>query len=226
MAEIFRASLRLQLAGLLEGVVDFQRVEDGLVHVEVLVRRQPTNEANLGLLLGEEPVALIQLLILRVRHRVIGFADIRRGLLGDEGALDLAFLHGLRLVGHVLVLDDAREGDVRRGVIDDHGLLVEALVGLLDVGLLEVQGAVLQLRHASLREVRVDRAGVHKHLVLGQAAGLPLGEVVDIHPHGDVGIPQEHVLKDTCVPAHRERLKGVAKVPLIGVCAAGQSQQH
>ena len=43
-------------------------------------------------------------------------------------AILTTYLDSLRLVGHVLVLDDASEGDVGRRVVDHHGLLVRVRV--------------------------------------------------------------------------------------------------
>merc|ERR1712070_810771 len=111
-AEVLWAALGLQLARLFHVVIDLKRIQDCLIHVEVLVRCEAPHEAHGALLLCELAVALIQCAVLRVGHWVVGVALGRGVFACDEGALDLAAFDRLGLVWHVFVLNNAREGDL------------------------------------------------------------------------------------------------------------------
>mmetsp|Transcript_5745 Transcript_5745/g.18446 ORF Transcript_5745/g.18446 Transcript_5745/m.18446 type:complete len:339 (+) Transcript_5745:125-1141(+) len=225
-AKLLWAPLWGELALLLVVVVDLERVEDGLVHVEVLVRGEPADEADVVLRLGQRAVALVERAVLRVGHRVVRVALGGRVLPRNERPLDLPVLDRLGLVGHVLVLDDARVRHVSRRVVDHHRLLEVALLGLGHPDLLEADRAVLELGHALLRKVGVDRARVHKHAIVGQRARRPLLEVVDAQPQRDVWVVEQHVFEDARVAVQRQRLPLVAKVAVVGGRAARQPHQH
>mmetsp|Transcript_9475 Transcript_9475/g.29639 ORF Transcript_9475/g.29639 Transcript_9475/m.29639 type:complete len:338 (+) Transcript_9475:426-1439(+) len=126
----------------------------------------------------------------------------------------------------MLVLDDARKGHIRAGVVDHHRLLEEALRRLLNVLLLEAQRAVLQRRHALRGVVGIDLPRVHQQPMLRQQASLARLEEVAIEPDGDVWVAQQHVLKDARVAARGQRLPRVAKVAVVGAGAARQAHKH
>mmetsp|Transcript_76598 Transcript_76598/g.224854 ORF Transcript_76598/g.224854 Transcript_76598/m.224854 type:complete len:243 (-) Transcript_76598:745-1473(-) len=226
--EFLRPALRCQLSLLLQVVVDFESIQDSLVHVEVLVRRQPSNEADLRplLFLSQRPVLFVQGLVGWIRHGVVRIALRHAVLSCYETALDLAFLHGLCLIRDVLVFDDPREPFVGRGIVDNHRLLEEAPFRLWHELLLKANGTILKLGHALGSEVRVDRPCVHEKVVSWQSARVPGLEEVAVHADCDARILQDHVLEDAGVPAERKCLPVVRKVALVRVGPAGQAQHH
>ena len=81
---------------------------DGLIHVVVLVAAQTTGEDHVALLRRQLLVLLVQSLVLGVVDGVVGLIaglPVRRVLARDDGLV-------LRAKLEVLVLDDAREGEV------------------------------------------------------------------------------------------------------------------
>ena len=144
---------------------------DGLVHVVVLVAAKAA---------GEDHVALLrrQLLVLPVEGLVPGVVDVvvglvaglpvRRVLARDDGPV-------LRAELEVLVLDDARVGDLALGVVDHGHALVVGLVERLG---LEAKAAVLERAQLKVVE-RVDGAAVDRP---GGDTGLGGGQL-----HGQMG---------------------------------------
>lgn len=125
---------------------------------------------------GEDHVALPrrQLLVLLVQGLVLGVVDgvvglvaglpVRRVLARDDGPVLCAELE-------VLVLDDARVGDLALGVVDHGNALVVLLVERLG---LKAQAAVLERAQLKVVE-RVDGAAVDR---LGGDIGLGGGQLL------------------------------------------------
>src|SRR6201993_4243586 len=51
-----------------------ERLADHLVHVVVAVGRKPSHEMDVGRLQGQRLVLLVERLVLRARHRIVGVA--------------------------------------------------------------------------------------------------------------------------------------------------------
>jgi len=68
----------------------------------------------------------------------------------------------------VFVFDDAGERDIRGGVVDDEGRLIEAAGGVREELLVKGEGAVLELGEAAVGEVGVDGASVDKDSCVGK----------------------------------------------------------
>mmetsp|Transcript_69218 Transcript_69218/g.154420 ORF Transcript_69218/g.154420 Transcript_69218/m.154420 type:complete len:399 (-) Transcript_69218:301-1497(-) len=224
--EILWAPLRCKLTGLLHVVIDLKGIQNCLVHVEVLVGSEAAYEAYALLGFGQLAVALVKSAVLWVGHRVVRVSHGRRDFFGDQGTLDLPLFDGARLVRHVLVLHDAREIDIGGWVVDDHCLLEVPIIRFLDPLLVELDAAVLQPRHTLLREVAVYGASVHEHAVLWQLALLTRLKEVHVQADGDVGVEQQHVLKDARVAVHRQCLILIVEVAIVGRRAARQTHQH
>merc|ERR1719296_689982 len=79
--ELFRRSLNL--------IEHIQRIVDGSIHIEILVRRQSSHEVNLLLLflLRELLILLVQLVIFRIGHGIVRIALVRAILLHGYGIL-------------------------------------------------------------------------------------------------------------------------------------------
>ena len=134
---------------------------DGLVHVVVLVAAQSAGEDHVALLRRQLLVLLVEGLVLGVVDGVVGLVaglPVGRVLARDDGLV-------LRAELEVLVLDDARVGDLALGVVDHGHALVVGLVERLG---LEAQAAVLQRAQLEVVE-RVDGAAVDR---LGGDIGL------------------------------------------------------
>mmetsp|Transcript_20478 Transcript_20478/g.42470 ORF Transcript_20478/g.42470 Transcript_20478/m.42470 type:complete len:424 (+) Transcript_20478:135-1406(+) len=226
--EILRPALRCQLSLLLQVVIDFECIQDGLVHVEVLVRRQTSNEAYLRplLFLSQRPVLFVQGLVGWIRHGVVRIALRHAVLSCYETALDLAFLYCLCLIRDVLVFDDPREPFVGRGIVDNHRLLEKAPFRLGHKLLFEADGTILELGQALGSEVRIYWPCVHQEIVSWQPARVPGLEEVAVHADCDVRILQDHVLEDAGVATERKCLPVIRKVALVCVGPAGQAQHH
>merc|ERR1719296_634141 len=79
---LFRRSLNL--------IEHIQRIVDGSIHIEILVRRQSSHEVNLLLLLfllRELLILLVQLVIFRIGHGIVRIALVRAVLLHGYGIL-------------------------------------------------------------------------------------------------------------------------------------------
>lgn len=159
----------LRLRGLHAQLVadEFECRGDGLVHVVVLVAAQATGEDHVALLRRQLLVLLVEGLVLGVVDRIVGLVaglPVGRVLACDDGLV-------LRAELEVLVLDDARVGDLALGVVDHGHALVVPLVKRLG---LEAQAAVLQ--RAQLEVVdSVDGAAVDRpggDIGLGAASSL------------------------------------------------------
>ena len=184
---------------------------DGFVHVVVLVAAQAT---------GEDHVALLhrQLLVLPVEGLVPGVVD---GVVGLVAGLPvrrvLACYDGLVLRAEleVLVLDDARVGDLALGVVDHGDALVVGLVERLG---LEAQTAVLERAQPEVVE-RVDGAAVDR---LGGDIGLGGDELLVLHAAAHLDA-LEHVGDHLGVAAHGDALVAVVEVVVVVGEAAGEA---
>mmetsp|Transcript_25217 Transcript_25217/g.76533 ORF Transcript_25217/g.76533 Transcript_25217/m.76533 type:complete len:200 (+) Transcript_25217:261-860(+) len=170
-AKVLGAALGRKFARLFIVIIDLEGIEDGLIHVEVFIRGQATDEAYPFFLLSQLAVALVKCTVFRVRHRIVGVSLCRGVLSCDERPLHLSPLHFLGLVGHVFVLNNTRKRHICRGIVHHHGLLEEAVLGLRHPYFLKPNRSILELWHALLREVRIDWAGVDQHAILGKFAG-------------------------------------------------------
>ena len=127
---------------------------DGLVHVVVLVAAQASGKDHVALLRRQLLVLLVEGLVPGVVDGVVGLVaglPVRRVLARDDGLF-------LRAELEVLVLDDARVGDLALGVVDHGHALVVGLVERLG---LEAQAAVLERAQLEVVE-RVDGAAVDR----------------------------------------------------------------
>ena len=134
---------------------------DGLVHVVVLVAAQASGEDHVALLRRQLLVLLVEGLVLGVVDGVVGLVaglPVGRVLARDDGLVLGAELE-------VLVLDDARGGDLALGIVDHGHALVVLLVERLG---LKAQAAVLERAQLKVVE-RVDGAAVDR---LGGDIGL------------------------------------------------------
>ena len=184
---------------------------DGLVHVVVLVAAQAS---------GEDHVALLrrQLLVLPVEGLVPGDVDgvvglvaglpVGRVLARDDGLV-------LRSELEVLVLDDARVGDLALGVVDHGHALV---VGLFERLGLEAQAAVLERAQPEVVE-RVDGAAVDRP---GGDTGLGGGQLLVLHAAAHLDA-LEHVGDHLGVAAHWDALVAVVEVVVVVGEAAGEA---
>ena len=160
-----RRPLRLQPPSLLQVIEHLQRVQDGLVHVEVLVTRQSAHETYPALLRRQRRVLLVQRAVLRVGHGVIGLTYVRGVLTRDHRAFNGAVSRPEWLVGRVLVFDDSCKWNFFARVVDHHELLEEPVGWIRHVFLFEPQRSVLQLGHPQVGVVRIDLTCVHQELV-------------------------------------------------------------
>ena len=162
----------LRLRGLHAQLVadEFECRGDGLVHVVVLVAAQATGEDHVALLRRQLLVLPVQGLVLGVVDGVVGLVaglPVGRVLARDDGLVLHAELE-------VLVLDDARVGDLALGVVDHGHALVVGLVERLG---LKAQAAVLERAQLKVIE-RVDGAAVDR---LGGDIGLGGGQLLVLH---------------------------------------------
>ena len=141
---------------------------DGLVHVVVLVAAQATGEDHVAFLRRQLLVLPVEGLVLGVVDGVVGLVaglPVGRVLARDDGLV-------LRAELEVLLLDDARVGDLALGVVDHGHALVVGLVERLGLG---AQAAVLQRAQLKVVE-RVDGAAVDR---LGGDIGLSGGQLLE-----------------------------------------------
>lgn len=184
---------------------------DGLVHVVVLVAAQASGKDHVALLRRQLLVLLVEGLVLGVVDGVVGLVaglPVGRVLARDDG-------HVLRAKLEVLVLDDARVGDLALGVVDHGHALVVLLVERLG---LKAQTAVLQRAQLKVVE-RVDGAAVDR---LGGDIGLGGDQLLVLRPatHLDA---LEHVGDHLGVAAHGDALVAVIEVVVVVGKAAGEA---
>lgn len=203
----------LRLRGLHAKLVahEFKGSGDGLVHVVVLVAAQATGEDHVALLRRKLLVLLVEGLVPGVVDGVVGLVaglPVGRVLARDDGLV-------LRAKLEVLVLDDARVGNLALGVVDHGHALVVGLVERLG---LEAQAAVLERSQLKVVE-RVDRAAVDR---LGRDIGLGGGQLLVLHAatHLDA---LEHVGDHLGVAAHGDALVAVVEVVVVVGKAAGEA---
>ena len=184
---------------------------DGLVHVIVLVAAQATGEDHVALLLSLLLVLLVEGLVLGVVDGVVGLVaglPVCRVLARDDSLV-------LRAELEVLVLDDARVGDLALGVVD-HG---HSLVVLLVEGLgLKAQTTVLERAQLEVVE-RVDGAAVDR---LGGDIGLGGDQLLVLHAAAHLDA-LEHVGDHLGVAAHGDALVAVVEVVVVVGKAAGEA---
>ena len=184
---------------------------DGLVHVVVLVAAQATGKDHVALLRRQLLVLLVEGLVLGVVDGVVGLVaglPVGRVLARDDSLV-------LRAKLEVLVLDDARVGDLALGVVDHGHALVVLLVERLG---LEAQAAVLQRAQLKVVE-RVDGAAVDR---LGGDVGLGGGQLLVLHAAADLDA-LEHVGDHLGVAAHGDALVAVVEVVVVVGEAAGEA---
>lgn len=184
---------------------------DGLVHVVVLVAAQATGEDHVALLRRKLLVLLVEGLVPGVVDGVVGLVaglPVGRVLARDDGLV-------LRVELEVLVLDDARVGDLALGVVDQGHALVVGLVERLG---LEAQAAVLQRAQLEVVE-RVDGAAVDR---LGGDIGLGGGQLLVLHAAAHLDA-LEHVGDHLGVAAHGDALVAVVEVVVVVGEAAGEA---
>ena len=203
----------LRLRGLHAQLVadEFEGRGDGLVHVVVLVAAQATGEDHVALLRRQLLVLPVQGLVPGVVDGVVGLVaglPVGRVLARDEGLVLHAELE-------VLVLDDARVGDLAHGVVDHGHALVVGLVERLG---LEAQAAVLERAQLKVIE-RVDGAAVDR---LGGDIGLGGGQLLVLHAAAHLDA-LEHVGDHLGVAAHGDALVAVIEVVVVVGKAAGEA---
>lgn len=184
---------------------------DGLVHVVVLVAAQATGEDHVALLRRQLLVLPVQGLVPGVVDGVVGLVaglPVGRVLASDDGLV-------LRAELEVLVLDDARVGDLALGVVDHGNALVVLLVERLG---LKAQAAVLERAQLKVVE-RVDGAAVDR---LGGDVGLGGGQLLVLHAAAHLDA-LEHVGDHLGVAAHGDALVAVVEVVVVVGEAAGEA---
>ena len=184
---------------------------DGLVHVVVLVAAQATGEDHVALLRRQLLVLPVEGLVLGVVDGVVGLVaglPVGRVLARDDGPV-------LRAELEVLVLDDARVGDLALGVVDHGHALVVGLVERLG---LEAQAAVLERAQLEVVE-RVDGAAVDRP---GGDTGLGGDELLVLHAAAHLDA-LEHVGDHLGVAAHGDALVAVVEVVVVVGEAAGEA---
>ena len=184
---------------------------DGLVHVVVLVAAQATGKDHVALLRRQLLVLLVQGLVLGVVDGVVGLVaglPVGRVLARDDGFV-------LRAELEVLVLDDARVGDLALGVVDHGHALVVGLVERLG---LKAQAAVLQRAQLEVVE-RVDGAAVDR---LGGDIGLGGDQLLVLHAAAHLNA-LEHVGDHLGVAAHGDALVAIVEVVVVVGKAAGKA---
>ena len=184
---------------------------DGLVHVVVLVAAQATGEDHVTLLRRQLLVLLVQCLVLGVVDGVVGLVTglpVGRVLARDDGLV-------LRAELEVLVLDDARVGNLTLGVVDHGHALVVLLVERLG---LKAQAAVLERAQLKVVE-RVDGAAVDR---LGGDIGIGGDQLLVLHAAADLDA-LEHVGDHLGVAAHGDTLIAVVEVVVVVGEAAGEA---
>lgn len=204
---------RLRLRGLHAELVadEFEGRGDGLVHVVVLVAAQATGKDYVALLRRQLLVLLVEPLVLGVVDGVVGLVaglPIGRVLARDDGLV-------LRAKLEVLVLDDARVGDLALGVVDHGHALVVLLVERLG---LKAQTAILQRAQLKVVE-RVDGAAVDR---LGGDIALGGGQLLVLHAAAHLDA-LEHVGDHLGVAAHGDALVAVVEVVVVVGEAAGEA---
>lgn len=125
-----------------------QRTLDHVIHVVILILRQPPAEDGIGLLLSQGCVLLVEALVSLIIDGIIGF--FARMPVGGVFAGDVG--DGLGAELEVLVLDDASVRDLALGVVDDGDAL---MVLFLEAFGLKAQAAVFELAEL-VAEVLVD----------------------------------------------------------------------
>ena len=203
----------LRLRGLHAQLVadEFEGRGDGLVHVVVLVAAQATGKDHVALLCRQLLVLLVEGLVLGVVDGVVGLVaglPVGRVLARDDGLV-------LRAELEVLVLDDARVGDLALGVVDHGHSLVVLLVERLGF---KAQAAVLQRTQLKVVE-RVDGAAVDR---LGSDIGLGGDQLLVLHAAADLDA-LEHVGDHLGVAAHGDALVAVVEVVVVVGEAAGEA---
>lgn len=203
----------LRLRGLHAQLVadEFEGRGDGLVHVVVLVAAQATGKDHVALLRRQLLVLLVEGLVLGVVDGVVGLVaglPVGRVLARDDGLV-------LRAKLKVLVLDDARVGDLALGVVDHGHALVVLLVERLGF---KAQAAVLQRAQLEVVE-RVDGAAVDR---LGGDIGLGGDQLLVLHAAADLDA-LEHVGDHLGVAAHGDALVAIVEVVVVVGKAAGEA---
>lgn len=203
----------LRLRGLHAQLVadELEGCGDGLVHVVVLVAAQATGKDHVALLCRQLLVLPVEGLVLGVVDGVVGLVaglPVRRVLARDDGLV-------LRAELKVLVLDDARVGDLALGVVDHGHALVVLLVERLG---LKAQAAVLERTQLKVVE-RVDGAAVDR---LGGDIGLGGGQLLILHAAAYLDA-LEHVGDHLGVAAHGDALVAVVEVVVVVGEAAGEA---
>lgn len=184
---------------------------DGLVHVVVLVAAQATGEDHVALLRRQLLVLPVQGLVPGVVDGVVGLVaglPVGRVLARDDGL-------ALRAELEVLVLDDARVGDLALGVVDHGHALV---VGFFERLGLEAQAAVLERAQPEVVE-RVDGAAVDRP---GGDTRLGGGQLLVLHAAAHLDA-LEHAGDHLGVAAHWDALVAVVEVVVVVGEAAGEA---
>lgn len=140
-----------------------QGVCNGLVHIEIFVVGQPSQEMNslfIRLLKSQLSVLLIQLLVLLVRDRVVRLALVGRKLSCNCAVWRI-------LIQYMLVFSDSCPFNVHARVVYLRVNLIKP-VDILYVIVFEVQTSILQWRETRILEVPIDWSCVDKNAVLVQ----------------------------------------------------------
>ena len=112
----------------LQAVKKFERVQHGLVHVEVLVGSQTTHKSDTLFSLGQFLVFLVKFVIFLVRLWVVGIALVGGIFSNDDGPRVGGAEGRSGLVGRVLVLGYSGEVDFQAWVVDHVSGLVESSI--------------------------------------------------------------------------------------------------
>src|SRR5829696_9664880 len=116
----------LWLGASCETVENLERLGDDLIHVVVLVGREPTDECDVRRRIRQELVSLVELRILGTGHRVVRIS-LGAGALTNDGRLRV------HLPGQVLELGATRVREVLARIVDDGSQLMNRVVVRLEL---------------------------------------------------------------------------------------------
>mmetsp|Transcript_17808 Transcript_17808/g.42878 ORF Transcript_17808/g.42878 Transcript_17808/m.42878 type:complete len:357 (-) Transcript_17808:716-1786(-) len=204
---LFRRSLNL--------IEHIQRIVDGSIHIEILVRRQSSHEVNLLLLLfllRELLILLVQLVIFRVGHGIVRIALVRAILLHGYGILR-------RLVKVVLVLHYTGIVHLRTGIVHDAVRLEVSRV--LRYVRLEIDGTVLELTQFTILKISIDGSGEYR---LAAASLERFSNLKVVHPQHHIDVLMiQHLCEPLGISLRWQELVPVREVSRIKVIAHGNS---
>ena len=111
------------IAHIAEFCIERERLRHYLVHVVVLVGREPAHEVNTGII-GKFPVLVVNLGVFGAGYWIIGIPFSLRVLIDDAG-------FGMLLAGEMFEFSNSREGRIIRVIHDGYRLMLRLVEGLV-----------------------------------------------------------------------------------------------